>query len=125
MPSPAAFLERLLERTNPHAVDSPTRLQAQLLGGRWLTLRRLHAGVCLETLALRSGIASDTLVLLEAGVASRDMATHSAWLALAHVLSDAYREPSKVALALSLALGRLPEDPLSVSGLITDLRRFS
>lgn len=102
-----ACFERLLEHLDPHGPQCEADVQlARILCGRWLVWRRLISGHALDQLADQTGIAPQTLMFLETGLADQTLATEDAWLRLAGALATDYSEIGWVRTVLAIALNR-------------------
>ena len=103
---PAAMLERLIARVNPHRANGDSaREQMQRLAGRWLLWQRLMRGVRLEGLASHAQLPISALILLEAGLADIELLPRAAWPVICDQLSTASAASGRVLAVLQCALG--------------------
>ena len=103
-----AFFERLLSQQHPHTPGRDSSVcQAQLLCGRWLTLRRLCLGLSCEGLAEKTGLAAEALAFVEQGLADAALVPDARIACLCRMLSASYHDDAWVAMVLVIALGRV------------------
>jgi hypothetical protein len=119
---PTVFLRRLLDRINPHLQGEPghTTFERQVLGGRWLALRRLGAGLALEDLAHSVGVPAMTLLLLETGLGDTSLAAPGQWQQLSQLLATGQAGASVVGQVIAHALGEGADD-LAMQRVMADL----
>lgn len=114
-PLPPAFLNRLVEQINPHTrpqSQNQTLSKAQIMCGRWLTLRRVRVGLSLQQLASMVQVPAESLQLLETGSADDTMISSEVSQNLVMKLAPNREDQHLAAEVVALALGK--PDALSV-----------
>lgn len=121
-PLPPAFLNRLVEQINPHMQPSPnqTLRKAQIMCGRWLTLRRVRVGVSLQQLASMVQVPAETLQLLETGSADESMISPEACQNLVMKLAPKREEQHLTAEVIALALSKPEALSVEIVGQVLD-----
>lgn len=121
-PLPPAFLNRLVEQVNPHAHPLPnwTLHEAQIMCGRWLTLRRVRVGLSLQLLASMVQVPAESLQLLETGAANESMISAEVSQNLMMRLAPKREDQYLVAEAIALALGKPEALSVEIIGQVLD-----
>jgi len=104
---PAAFLERLMLRINPHQPPlDAALLDAQRACGRWFALRRLRLGLSSEQLAGMADMPVEHLRMLEVGLADAGFVSAAARQRLSTFLKSGQEESGWVAEVIAIAAGQ-------------------